>query len=77
VLFLIRLPCGLLFGLVEERLNVNTAEAADLQARSGVGRGIAAAILDSRNKAGPFKDWTDLLQRVSQFPKGLHAQVVF
>ena len=42
---------------------VNTASRAELEAVSGVGPTLAAAILDERNKR-PFKRWSDLIARV-------------
>lgn len=48
---------------------VNTANRAELEAITGVGPTLAAAILDERGKA-PFKHWPNLIARV----KGLgHA----
>jgi competence protein ComEA len=53
-------------------VEVNTASRAELEAVSGVGPTLAAAILDERSK-GPFKHWPNLIARV----KGLrHASAV-
>lgn len=41
-------------------LNLNTASASDLEALPGIGPSIAGAIIDYRNKFGPFKKVEDL-----------------
>ena len=45
-------------------VDVNTASQADLDSVKGIGPGTSAKILEQR-KAGKFKDWGDLIQRVS------------
>ena len=45
-------------------VDVNKADAAQLDTIKGIGPAIAAKIADERKKA-PFKDWDDLVNRVS------------
>jgi len=45
-------------------VDVNSATEADLDSIKGIGPGTSTRILDER-KAGKFKDWADLIQRVS------------
>lgn len=45
-------------------VDVNTASVADLDSIKGIGPGTSAKIIEQR-KAGKFKDWNDLIQRVS------------
>lgn len=45
-------------------LDVNKASAAELDAIKGIGPSISAKILEER-KNGQFKDWADLIGRVS------------
>ena len=44
-------------------VDVNTANAADLDSVKGIGPAMSTRILDERQK-GPFKDWGDLIARV-------------
>lgn len=44
-------------------VDVNRADLATLEAVTGVGPTLAAAILEERDRA-PFADWADLLRRV-------------
>lgn len=44
-------------------VDVNTANAADLDSVKGIGPAMSTRILDERKK-GPFKDWPDLIARV-------------
>jgi competence protein ComEA len=44
-------------------VDINKATVADLDSIKGIGPSTSAKILDQR-KAGPFKDWADLIQRV-------------
>jgi competence protein ComEA len=46
-------------------VDVNRADAAALDGVKGVGPGIASKILEERQKGGRFKDWNDLISRVS------------
>ena len=50
-------------------VDVNTANAADLDSVKGIGPAMSTRILDERKK-GPFKDWPDLIARV----KGVGAK---
>lgn len=45
-------------------VDANTASEADLDAVKGVGPGTSGRIMEAR-KSGPFKDWADLIARVS------------
>ena len=54
-----RLPTELLPG---ERLDLNTATAAQLQRLPGIGEKISAAIVAWREENGPFREVEDLLQ---------------
>ncbi|MBV1732948.1 MAG: helix-hairpin-helix domain-containing protein [Hydrogenophaga sp.] len=45
-------------------VDVNSASEADLDSIKGIGPGTSTRILGER-KAGKFKDWADLIQRVS------------
>ena len=44
-------------------VDVNRATQAELEALPGVGTALSSRILAERQKS-PFKDWTDLIQRV-------------
>jgi competence protein ComEA len=46
----------------EHRVNVNAAGAAELESLPGVGPATAAAIIDQRNRQGPFRSVDDLRQ---------------
>lgn len=45
-------------------VDINTASVADLDSIKGIGPGTSAKILEQR-KSGKFKDWADLIERVS------------
>jgi len=45
-------------------VDVNKASQADLETVTGIGPAISGKILDERKK-GAFKDWQDLIDRVS------------
>lgn len=45
-------------------VDVNDASVADLDSIKGIGPGTSAKIVEQR-KAAKFKDWNDLIQRVS------------
>lgn len=45
-------------------VDINTASEADLDSIKGIGPGTSAKILEQR-KTGKFKDWADVIQRVS------------
>ena len=61
---------GLAFfsALAMAAVDVNSASAADLDSIKGVGPATSGKIVEAR-KAGAFKDWPDLMQRV----KGIGA----
>jgi competence protein ComEA len=44
-------------------VEANQANQADLETVKGIGPGLSTKILDAR-KAGPFKDWSDMVERV-------------
>lgn len=45
-------------------VDVNQASAAELDAIKGIGPGLSGKIIEERKK-GSFKDWSDLIHRVS------------
>lgn len=45
-------------------VDVNTASEADLDSIKGIGPGTSAKVLEAR-KTAKFKDWSDLIERVS------------
>jgi competence ComEA-like helix-hairpin-helix protein len=45
----------------EQRLNINTASANDLETLPGIGKGLAARIVEHREKFGPFRRTEDLI----------------
>lgn len=45
-------------------VDVNKANAAELDSIKGIGPGLSSKILDER-KHGPFKDWSDFIARVN------------
>ena len=45
-------------------LDINQANEAELDSVKGVGPALSAKVLKARSQ-GPFKDWQDLMQRVS------------
>jgi competence protein ComEA len=44
--------------------DANTSNRAQLEQLRGIGPPLADAILQARERAGPFKDWADLRARV-------------
>jgi competence protein ComEA len=53
-------------------LDVNRATQADLEALQGIGVALAERMLEAR-RAGPFRDWDDLLARVKGIDKARAA----
>lgn len=51
-------------GLAQAAVDVNTADLAALEALKGIGAVKAKAILDERQKNGPYKSASDLAARV-------------
>jgi competence protein ComEA len=45
-------------------LDINQANEAELDSVKGMGPALSAKVLKARTQ-GPFKDWNDLMQRVS------------
>ena len=54
-------------------VDVNKASQADLETVKGIGPGLSGKILDAR-KAGAFKDWNDLVERVGGIGAGNAAR---
>jgi competence protein ComEA len=54
-------------------VEANQASQADLETVKGIGPGLSTKILDAR-KAGPFKDWSDMVERVSGVGPGNAAR---
>lgn len=50
-------------------VDVNKASQAELETVKGIGPGLSGKILDAR-KAGAFKDWNDLVERVGGIGPG-------
>ena len=64
------LMCGLLVLMschTALALDINQANEAELDSVKGMGPSLSAKVLTARSQ-GPFKDWSDLMQRVS----GIH-----
>ncbi|MBA4175232.1 MAG: hypothetical protein C0505_01510 [Leptothrix sp. (in: Bacteria)] len=55
-------------------VDANDASRADLETVKGIGPGLSAKILDAR-KAGGFKDWGDLVERVGGIGAGNAAKL--
>ncbi len=53
--------------------DANKASQAELESVKGIGPGLSTRILDAR-KAGSFKDWTDLVDRVGGIGPGNAAR---
>lgn len=54
-------------------VDVNQANQAELETIKGIGPGLSSKILDAR-KAGAFKDWNDLVERVGGVGPGNAAR---
>ncbi|HLL12226.1 MAG TPA: helix-hairpin-helix domain-containing protein [Rubrivivax sp.] len=54
-------------------VDVNTASRADLETVKGVGPGLSNKIIEAR-KAAPFKDWSDMVERVGGIGPGNAAR---
>ncbi|HRH86880.1 MAG TPA: helix-hairpin-helix domain-containing protein [Rubrivivax sp.] len=54
-------------------VDANKASQAELETVKGIGPGLSTKILDAR-KAGAFKDWTDLVERVGGIGPGNAAK---
>lgn len=55
-------------------VDANQATRADLESVKGIGPGLSGKIVDAR-KAGPFKDWTDMVERVGGIGPGNAAKL--
>lgn len=60
--------------VVHAGVNINTATQAELETLQGIGPGKAKAIIDYRNKNGPFKSVDDL-EKVEGIGPGIIKQV--
>ena len=60
--------------VVSDLININTANAAELQTLSGVGPSMAQSIIDERTKNGPFTSIEDLM-RVSGIGEKKFAKI--
>jgi len=54
-------------------VEANQASQADLETVKGIGPGLSTKIIDAR-KAGQFKDWADMVERVSGVGPGNAAR---
>ena len=54
-------------------VDANQASQAELETVNGIGPGLSSKILDAR-KAGAFKDWNDLVERVGGVGPGNAAR---
>ncbi len=54
-------------------LDINFANEAELDSIKGMGPSLSAKVLEARTQ-GPFKDWTDLMNRVSGIQKNKAKQ---
>lgn len=54
-------------------VDVNKASQAELETVKGIGPGLSGKILEAR-KAGSFKDWNDMVERVSGVGPGNAAR---
>lgn len=57
------------FTFAHAAVDANKASQAELESVKGIGPGLAVKIVDAR-KAGEFKDWADLVGRVSGIGPG-------
>lgn len=55
-------------------VDVNKADVADLDSIKGIGPSTSSRIMEAR-KAGPFKDWTDFVDRVRGIGPGNAAKL--
>ena len=55
-------------------VDANSASQADLESLKGIGPGLSAKIIDAR-KTTPFKDWSDLVDRVGGIGTGNAAKL--
>ena len=61
------------FAAAQAAVDANKASQAELETVKGIGPGLSAKILDAR-KAGAFKDWGDLVDRVGGIGPGNAAR---
>ncbi len=54
-------------------LDINLANEAELDSIKGMGPSLSAKVLEARTQ-GPFKDWNDLMNRVSGIQKNKAKQ---
>lgn len=65
---------GIWSALSMAAVDVNTANAADLDSVKGIGPGTSSRIMEAR-KTGPFKDWADFVDRVRGIGPGNAAKL--
>jgi competence protein ComEA len=65
---------GIWSALSMAAVDVNSANAADLDSVKGIGPGTSSRIMEAR-KTGPFKDWTDFVDRVRGIGPGNAAKL--
>ena len=61
------------FAAAQAAVDANKASQAELETVKGIGPGLSTKILDAR-KAGAFKDWGDLVDRVGGIGPGNAAR---
>jgi len=64
---------ALAIGAAHAAVDANKANQAELETVKGIGPGLSGKILDAR-KAGAFKDWTDMVERVGGVGPGNAAK---
>ena len=73
-LFVAALAACALSAFAAPAVDVNKAQQAELELVKGIGPGLSGKILEAR-KSGAFKDWNDLVDRVSGLGPGNAARL--
>ena len=60
--------------LPDERININTASSKELERLDGIGETRAAAIIDRREKNGPYTDISELLE-LEEIPESVYNEI--
>jgi competence protein ComEA len=71
--FVLALGLAVLSLAAQAAVDVNKATQADLETVKGIGPGISGKILEERKKAS-FRDWADLIDRISGVGPGNAAK---